>query len=226
MWSVEEMEHKIKENPDMVCLSSHYFRHFPKEVCGRRLLYFCFVREPLDWLISNFTYVKNNARNFSKSHMECFPANAEDLNLRVLISKVISTDQTWPQRGQWLTRIFSQNASCESNTRNSLEAAKDVLSSFSFVGTTARFEDSFHAFRKFLCGFGYDLCHLPSPNENVSADFRIDLDWLNPADEVGKMIFEKLRVDFELYNFAREVADKHIKQHSAVNPVCFVEFFW
>ena len=218
------MEQKIRENPEMISLSSHFIRHFPADLAGRRLLYFSFVREPMDWYISYFSYIKKKYDSFPEVLRKKLPPNCSNLSIRESIAFTLKKEGSQGTVGNWLTRFFCTTACEESGNRvpkdndfedKCLQFSKRALDSFAFVGLTERFNESFQALRTFIRSYGFDLCALDAPFENISSDFRGDLSWLHPKDPFGAVVFQSMEVDFRLYAYARELALCHLAKNQA-----------
>jgi hypothetical protein len=83
-----------------------------------------------------------------------------------------------------------------------LEAAKAALDGFFFVGITERMEDSMRKLRALTREAGLDFPPGPIPVENTSAEYRDDLSWINPDDEVGSLLLRSVEKDRQLYDWA------------------------
>ena len=46
----------------------------------------------------------------------------------------------------------------------------------------------------------------PAPVENTSADYRDDVNWIHPDDEVGSLLLRSVEKDRQLYDWAAERA--------------------
>ena len=51
-WSLSEMETFVAARPHLRCFASHELREFPQVLAGRPALYFTFLREPVDRVVS------------------------------------------------------------------------------------------------------------------------------------------------------------------------------
>jgi hypothetical protein len=83
-----------------------------------------------------------------------------------------------------------------------LEAAKSVLSEFFFVGIAERMDESSAKPHALAESAGLDFPPGPVGIENTSSEFRRDLSWIDPADEIGSMLLDSLRLDRQLYDWA------------------------
>jgi hypothetical protein len=83
-----------------------------------------------------------------------------------------------------------------------LDVARSVLDRFFFVGVTERLGESVSALQMRAQNQNIDFPTGAVGRENVSADFRDDLSWIHPNDEVGAMLFDSVRDDRQLYEWA------------------------
>jgi hypothetical protein len=83
-----------------------------------------------------------------------------------------------------------------------LTLAKAILDQFAFVGLMERMEESIAGLRSVSEHLGLEIPVGPVGMENTSAEFRDDLTWLDPNDEVGGLLYRSLEDDRELYQWA------------------------
>ena len=86
--------------------------------------------------------------------------------------------------------------------KHRLAAAERILARFFFVGVSDQMERSMAVLRKLIRRVGLEFPGGVVPLENTSFDFRDDLTWIRPGDEVGSMLVESVREDQKLYQFA------------------------
>ncbi len=83
-----------------------------------------------------------------------------------------------------------------------LDEAKRTLEEFFFIGITERMEDSMSMLRTRARRAGLDFPSAPVPTENISNDYRDDLSWIHPDDEVGRLLLRSVEQDRQLYDWA------------------------
>jgi hypothetical protein len=93
-----------------------------------------------------------------------------------------------------------------------LEAAKAALERFFFVGITERMEESIAKLRKLVRTVGLDFPPDPVLIENTSSEFRDDVSWINPDDEVGLLLLRSVEKDRQLYEWAAARLERVVRE--------------
>jgi hypothetical protein len=83
-----------------------------------------------------------------------------------------------------------------------LATAKRLLGRFFFVGVSDQMERSIFVLRKLVARVGLEFPDGEIPVENTSDEFRGDLNWINPKDEVGALLLHSVLEDQRLYEYA------------------------
>lgn len=197
----EALRNYLLQNPDMAGFSSHHVRSFPRWVAGRRMLYVTFLRDPIEQFVSYMTHIQKFYSGItSKSLLEAVPPDAPRLTLREFARWLLTQDRDVPFRENHNVNFFARHSS--SAVSDPLEAAKAALDEFFFVGITERMEESVNQLRARVQAVGLDFPPDPIPIENTSGDYRDDLAWIHPADEVGSMLLRSVDKDRQLYGWA------------------------
>jgi hypothetical protein len=217
-YSEAELNEYVAARPEMISLSSHSIRLFPPLIADRPVFYYCFLREPLDLLVSTFTYLKKNYHNLSPEHRARLPLETPTMDLRDLISYRLGRDQGERFPGNWLNRFFAEPSfvakrqwlgtakpdSAEEAAefaRVCLPISMTSLDRFLFVGLTERFEEGVNQLRDRLGAMGISTGGQPVPKENISKELRSDESWIRSGEGLGPRIQEALRLDIPLYRY-------------------------
>lgn len=197
----EALRNYLLQNPDMAGFSSHHVRSFPRCVAGRRMLYVTFLRDPIEQFVSYMTHIQKFYSGItSKSLLEAVPPDALRLTLREFARWLLTQDRDVPFRENHNVNFFAHHSS--SAVSDPLEVAKAALDEFFFVGITERMEESVNQLRARVQAAGLDFPPDPIPIENTSGDYRDDLGWIHPADEVGSLLLRSVEKDRQLYDWA------------------------
>jgi hypothetical protein len=109
-WSISEMEAFVAARPHLRCFASHEVREFPQVLAGRPALYFTFLREPVDRLVSCAKHLVRECTTPNPS-FECYlPAKSTALNvpsvLRGWIDTAIGPNRKTHVEASSLARFF------------------------------------------------------------------------------------------------------------------------
>jgi hypothetical protein len=206
VYAEEVLRGYLLQNPEIQGFSSHHVRVFPHWLAGREMLYVTFLRDPIQQFVSYMTHVKKlYAGITSKSLLEAVPPDAPQLTLREFARWLLTQDRDIPFRENHNVNFFARHSAPAALDR--LEAAKAALSEFFFVGITERMDESMAKLRALARAAGLDFPPGPMPVENTSADYRDDLSWIHPGDEVGSLLLRSVEKDRELYDWAARVSE-------------------
>jgi hypothetical protein len=193
-------------DPATRAFSSHHVREFPRWLAGREILYVTFLRDPIQQFVSYMTHIKKHyAAITSKSLLEATPPDAPVLPLREFARWLLSQDRDIPFRENHNVNFFARHSAPAAPDR--LAAAKAALEGFFFVGITERMEESMGRLRALADAAGLEFPPDPLPVENTSADYRDDLSWINPGDEVGSLLLRSVEKDQKLYDWVMAKMD-------------------
>ena len=197
----EALRSYLLQGPELQGFSSHHVRRFPHWLAGREMLYVTFLRDPIQQFVSYMTHVKKHyAEITSASLLAAVPPDAPQLTLREFARWLLTQDRDIPFRENHNVNFFARHSAPAAPDR--LEAAKTALEGFFFVGITERMEESVNKLRALARAAGLDFPPGSPPVENTSADYRDDLGWLHPGDEVGSMLLRSVEQDRQLYDWA------------------------
>jgi hypothetical protein len=197
----ESLRGYLLQNPEMQGFSSHHVRVFPRWLAGREMLYVTFLRDPTQQFVSYMTHIKKYYPGItSKSLLEAVPPDAPQLTLREFARWLLIQDRDIPFRENHNVNFFTRHSAPAAVDR--LHAAKAALEGFFFVGITERMNESMSKLRALVQAAGLDFPPDPVPLENTSADYRDDLSWINPDDEVGSLLLRSVEKDRQLYDWA------------------------
>ncbi len=206
------IEDFVAARPGLRSLSSHFIRTYPPRIAGREALYVTFLRKPVEQFISYLTYTKKyHSKIPDQGLLECLPERAAELPLRE-IARWVLTHPGVPFHENYLVNYFAQfqyskvagraDVSDPQYRAARLAIAQTVLANFFLTGITERMDESVRRFQ--ALGQRYEI-QVPSGEvqvENVSNEFRDDLRWIQPDDEVGAMLLASIAEDQRLYDWA------------------------
>jgi hypothetical protein len=207
VYSEEALRSWLLRNPGARACSSHHIRTFPRRLAGREMLYVAFLRDPVEQFVSYMTHIrKHYAKITSRSLLEAVPPDAPRLSLREFARWLLSNERDIPFRENHNVNFFTRHSSPGAADR--LAAAKAALGGFFFVGIAERMEESVRKLRTLAEAAGLDFPPGAAGIENTSAEFRDDLSWIDPADEVGSMLLHSVELDRQLYDWAMARLDE------------------
>ena len=202
VYGAEVLRSHLLQDPRIWGLSSHHVRVFPRWLAGREMLYVTFLRDPIEQFVSYMTHIKKHYLKItSPSLLEAVPPNAPQLTLREFARWLLTQERDIPFRENHNVSFFSRHSAPAAEDR--LQAAKAALSEFFFVGITERMEESIVKLRTRVRNAGLEFPASPAPVENTSADYRDDVNWIHPDDEVGSLLLRSVEKDRQLYDWAR-----------------------
>jgi hypothetical protein len=197
----EALRSYLLQDPEIRGFSSHHVRVFPRWLAGREVRYVTFLRDPIQQFVSYMTHIKKHHSDItSESLLGALPPNAPQLKLREFARWLLNQDRDIPFRENHNVNFFACHTA--PTARDRLEAAKTALEGFFFVGITERMEESMRKLRALTREAGLDFPPGPITVENTSADYRDDLSWICPGDEVGSMLLRSVEKDRLLYDWA------------------------
>jgi len=181
--------------------SSHHVRAFPRWFAGREMLYVTFLRDPIQQFVSYMTHIKKYYETItSRSLLDAVPPDTPRLTLREFARWLVTNDRDIPFRENHNVNFLARHNSPAAADR--LDAAKRALEQFVFVGITERMDESMSKLQAQARKAGLDFPTDPIPSENISNDYRDDLSWIHPDDEVGRLLFRSVELDRQLYDWA------------------------
>jgi hypothetical protein len=244
VYTEAELHDWVDKHPEILSLASHSIRIFPPFLAGRPVVYYCFLRHPVDWMISNFTYAKKNLRNFKEEHRKNWPEQIETMTFREYYQFRLEqrkTQPTTPKPGALGGSPLNQFFSAETFKKNQsflqperpdksgniaphfqsicVAMTTTILESFSMVGLLERFDDSAEMLRRLIVSFGIPAEPMPMPRANVSSELRGDLSWINDQDEVGKAILQAVKRDMIVFDYGKALFQKKFEAMKASEPV-------
>jgi hypothetical protein len=241
VYSDSEIESFVSARPRLRSLSSHFIRTYPPRIAGREVLYVTFLRNPVEQFISYLTYTKKfHTKIPDQGLLSSLPERAWEMPLREIARWVLSHPGV-PFNENYLVNYFAQHhykhiagAAGEQEYRSArLAIAQRILASFFFTGITERMDESVRRFQTMGANYGIDVPAGAVQVENVSREFRDDLQWINPDDEVGARLIASVAEDQKLYNWAvarfdnRPSATKSGRQGTVVKDFSFTtQVFW
>jgi hypothetical protein len=192
--------------------SSHFVRTFTPQLADRDLLYITFLRDPVDQFISYITYIKKNFQSIQadKTLIESLPPNAASMSVREVARWILSCDREVNFRENYTVNFFSrfvvpgQTGHFRMDPyflKHRLATAKQLLGRFFFVGVSDQMERSVAVLRRLIERVGFEFPAGEVPVENSSGEFRGDMSWINPHDEVGALLLQSVREDQQLYAY-------------------------
>lgn len=207
VYSQDALRNCLLHDPPPRAFSSHHVRTFPRWLAGREMLYVTFLRDPVQQFVSYMTHIQKHYSGItSQTLLAAVPPDAPRLTLREFARWLLTQDRDIPFRENHNVNFFARHSAPPGVDR--LEAAKIALSGFFFVGISDRMDESMSKLRALAQAAGLDFPADPVPIENTSGEFRDDLSWIDPADEVGSMLLRSVGQDRQLYDWAVARLDK------------------
>jgi len=201
VYGQDALRNYLLQDGEIWGFSSHHVRAFPRWLAGRKMLYVTFLRDPIEQFVSYMTHFKKYYSTItSQSLLEAVPPDAPQWALREFAKWLLTHDRDIPFRENHNVNFFSRHSAPKATDR--LEAAKAALEEFFFVGITERMDESMCKLQVLAREVGLDFPPGPLPVENTSAEYRDDLSWINPDDEVGSLLLRSLEKDRQLYDWA------------------------
>ena len=236
----DELLEFVAGKPDMVSLSSHSFRLYPPAIGNRLPLYVAFLREPLRRFISHLTYAKKQFSTFPDWLKQQWPRNCPEMPLRDMAAWMFEHQSEAVRSGSLVTNFLAEQTwldivggSLKLTDRwlgrdsfvyrgfepVKLDLAAAVLENFFFVGLVEEMTASVRLLRQELRSYGIHLIEQPLPVENVSRELATEIEWLNPADSVGKAVFRFLDPEIALYRrFEERIRARLSELETEPNP--------
>jgi len=200
VYGEDTLRHILLSDPPRA-LSSHHVRSFPRWLAGREMLYVTFLRDPIEQFVSYMTHIrKHYAGLTSQSLLASVPPDAPRLTLREFARWLLTQERDIPFRENHNVNFFARHSAPLAAGR--LQAAKAALAGFFFVGIAGRMEESVCRLRTLAQSIGLDFPPDPISVENTSGEYRDDLAWIHPGDEVGAMLLRSVAEDRQLYDWA------------------------
>lgn len=220
VYTAEALGEVLFDRPDLVSISSHSFRRFPSILADRIPLYTCFLRRPLERLISNMAFIKKNFAIFPDIIKREYPSNAHELSIRQLMRWCLDrqgdlnrlgmathylAEAEWDAATCAIYPVANRAPSASEALRRcydelAYELAQQILERFCFVGLTEQAAESVDILNRLLRGYGLNLT-VPMGRENVSHDVVGDTSWLTADDEVGGRALAYAEIDEPLYQY-------------------------
>lgn len=200
VYSLETLRNYLLRDPQIAGFSSHHVRTFPRWLAGRQVLYITFLRDPIEQFVSYMTHIQKHYSTITAQNLlEAVPPGAQQVSLREFARWLLTQERDIPFRENHNVNFFARHSHPAAADR--LEAAKAALDEFFFVGITEKMEESIRKLRARACQAGVDFPPGPMLFENISNDYRDDLSWINPADEVGALLLRSVEKDRQLYDW-------------------------
>jgi hypothetical protein len=210
VYSEMEIEAFVAARPSLRSLSSHFIRTYPPRIAGREVLYVTFLRSPVELFISYLTYTKKHHDKIpDQGLLESLPQRAAEMSLREIARWILSRPGV-PYYENSSVNYFAEyqyskiaGAANEQEYRAArLAIAKTVLANFFLTGITEQMDESVRRFQSLAELYGIEAPGGDVLVENVSREFRDDLSWISPDDEVGAMLLASNLEDQKLYDWA------------------------
>jgi hypothetical protein len=241
------LEEVLKVNPEVVSISSHSFRR-PFYQLGEhktRIFRFCFLRSPVDWVISNLTYLKHNYENLSAEHRTLLPPDTPQLSIEdFLANRLAYEEQTQLLPGNWICRYFSEawfmeeivpQMITESGTVPTLvdfrqkfmevavEETSKTLKSMDFVGITEQIDQSVLQLAAGIRSLGLTFEVEEVPEDNVSRHILGETSWMNEGNPTFRKLQELLTLDVKIYSLFKDELEK--RDAKGPSPSMVIDFY-
>ena len=202
---------QLVRSASILSVSSHFIRTFPPTLGGRRAHYVTFLRHPISHFLSYRNYVcKAFPAITDTALLESLPPKANELTSREFARWVLTESPVnAPFRESYTTNflareVFRATSSDNAGYRASrLSLAKEALQQFLFVGLTEELGASIPTLVEMASKNGIKLHPDRVGFENCSHEFSDDTSWVDPQDEVGRLLFASIEEDLQLYRWAR-----------------------
>lgn len=224
LYTSELIARTVLTNDGVKAISSHFIRVFPPLICNRVALYVTFLREPVRRFLSYLTYFKKKFNQLVDLEVvRGLPQEFAEMNLRDIAEWILNRDTVVPWGDNYQVNFFSEQVwsgvsgyhrpvseyqmsrwdplQLSRYRAVRLDGARCVLDNFFFVGLVEDIQHGVRRLRERCRAIGWDLADGSLGCENSSCEFRGDSSWLHPGDRVGKLLFDSLQDDFELYRW-------------------------
>jgi len=205
------LEEFVSGRPSLCSISSHFIRTFPPRIAGRTVLYVTFLRHPVERFISYLTYARKYFHEIPDvGLLACLPPRAPELPLREMANWVLSRDVPFSENENYQVNFFARyhfrNIHSEDDDElyraSRLLLAKTHLQQFFFTGIAERMDESCERLAQLGNDLDIEMPHGPVGVENVSNEYRDDLEWINASDEVGARLLASMAEDQKLYEWS------------------------
>lgn len=223
-WRPDEVASVLAAHPRIYSVASHNFRLFADDLAGRKPLYTCFLRQPLDWFVSYLTYIKSSFSTLAPVHQQALPGHTATIPLADLAAHVLREFSEIPTAYNTFVRYLAESTFREHLRQmdtapawnqslkgvdaaffdaHGLSMAKKILTErFFFVGMVEQMPRSLKILRQRLARKGFTLLDRDARQINVSRQFRDDLRWLEADQPLGQLARTVFRDDLLLYDWA------------------------
>lgn len=201
VYSDNEVRGALMNDPDVRAFSSHHVRSFPPWLAGHRMFYVTFLRDPIQQFVSYMTHIKKHYAGITaQSLLEAVPPDTPGLSLRDFAKWLLTNERDVPFRENHNVNFFARHTAPKATDR--LQAAKNALETFLFVGITESMDESMRQLRALAESAGLEFPAEAIAIENTSNELRDDLGWIHPSDEVGALLLRSVELDRQLYDWA------------------------
>ena len=226
VYSNDEFAQRVAAAPQIQSIASHSIRRFPRILGDYVPLYVCFLRDPLEWYLSNLTYVLKNCAELSADHRSILPPDLGSLSVRDLAQWLMDRTEQEGRVKTYYDRmtlveylVTSTYDDCVLSDPSAppppavretslFSLSQHLLNSFFFVGMVEKMPEGLAILRRKLNAYGLCLAPGELPVLNTSHERRGDLSWLTEADPLGRRILGCLERDRCLYAHARACFDR------------------
>jgi len=208
-YDISDIEQIVALYPDVKALSSHSFRAFPAEVLGVPMVYFCFLRDPVERLFSYYRYCRANYQSLHPKHRATLPEDFEHMRVGEYFEWRAARDRRTRQSPNRQVRFFTGG--------DDVERAKAVLESFLVVGITERMRDSLFLLEARLRALGIKIRGIGERRDNETRALYHET---TKAREDPRVIayLNDLGPDVELYRWAKDRLDADVAETEAGVP--------
>jgi hypothetical protein len=203
-------------DPRMRSVASHHLRTYPETIEGRTLRYITILREPiLRWISDTRYFGRMNAEDGTprltlREYAEWMLDQPATEMLELINGQTnFIAEHEWFRRERHESILIDWNAEPDlfaRYTRERLALARDLLRSFPVVGTVDRLTDFTHVLQARAPAWDVPLIPVDGLEPKlVTIAPAVNLDWIVPADSVGRRLLDAFAEDFELYRLASEL---------------------
>lgn len=210
-YSKSDLDSAIYDNPEADCISSHSIGKYYPQIAGRPTAYFCFVRHPILYTRSNYSYCKKNFDSLTREHKASFSDDLSKYTSEELTQRLIRNEQTSVFLSHFLSSELKTYRSLNPEPKTTKDSFDEILlamaiqkiDSFSFVGLQEMFDQHLYFLSDIIQAGGYSAPIPEIPKCNVSDGGPMNTNWMHELDSNGKSLCDYEWAGIAFYNYCR-----------------------
>lgn len=210
-YSKSELDSAIYDNPEADCISSHSIGKYYPQIAGRPTAYFCFVRHPILYIRSNYSYCKKNFDSLTPEHKASISIDLSKYTSEELTKQALQDKQASVFLSHFLSAELKTYRSIHPNPEalegdfddTLLAMAIQKIDSFSFVGLQEMFNQHLYLLADIIQEGGISAPIPEVPRCNISEGGPMNTNWMHEIDSNGKSLCDYEWAGIAFYNYCR-----------------------